>query len=204
MQLHMPRRGAAVAVLVAIVVGGCFGRSGTGAEPPAGAGAGPETTQAPATTTAPPAGGTATTAGPSGNPAPTTSGDSGGDLADGRHPARILAVSDSKKTVRFDVIQFLTGDAANKAAAEDGEESPPPNDYYIRNTNPKIRTLSIAPSVTVTVNVLAATETGSSTKDTRITLAKLAGFPRDRVDDAVFWLTVSHGKVTRIEEQYLP
>jgi hypothetical protein len=202
MQLHMPRGGAAVAVLVAIAVGGCFGRSDTGTEPPAGAG--PTTTQAPAGSTEPPAGATATTAAPSGGQAPTTSGDSGGDLADGRHAVKILAVSDAKKTVRFDAIQFLTGEAANKAAAEDGEDSPPPNDYYIRNTNPKVRTLSIAPSVTVTVNVLAAADTGSSTEDTRITLAKLAGYPRDRVDDAVFWLTVSHGKVTRIEEQYLP
>lgn len=202
MQLHMPqvrgpqartlRLGAVAALLAAVATAGCAGRSGSGEAPDAGAGGGTSTVAA---STVPDAAAEATT---------TTADEAADTLDDGRHPVRIVAVSNGDKTVRFDLIQWLTGEAANKAAAEDGEESPPPNDYYIRNVNPKLRTLATAPSVTVTVNVLAAEETGSAVKDTEITLAKLAGYPRDRVRDAVFWLTVSHGKVTRIEEQFVP
>jgi hypothetical protein len=195
MQVHRPRRAAAVLlVLAAVAAGGCSrspqgGAQADGDAEPSTIGSG--TTVGPATTTG------------GGGPA-TTAGEPAAALEDGRHPVLIVAVSDTKKTVRFDLVQFLTGDAANKAAAEDGQESPPPNDYYIRNTNPKLRTLPIAPSVTVVVNVLVADDTGDATKDTKITLAKLAGFPPDRVHDALFWLTVSHGKVIRFEEQYIP
>jgi hypothetical protein len=204
MQLHTPRapgprartlRLGAAAALLATAAAGCAGGSGGDEAPDGGAGAGPTTTVAAGGSTVPDGAADATT---------TTVNEAADTLEDGRHPVRIVAVSDGDKTVRFDLIQFLTGEAANKAAAEDGEESPPPNDYYIRNVNPKLRTLAIAPSATVTVNVLAAGDTGSSVKDTKITLAKLAGYPRDRVRDAVFWLTVSHGKVTRIEEQFVP
>ena len=46
-------------------------------------------------------------------------------------------------TITFDLIQFFTGEAATKAAAEDGQGSPAPNDYYIRNVNPRLRTLPV-------------------------------------------------------------
>ena len=45
--------------------------------------------------------------------------------------------------VTVDVIQFLTGDAAARAAGED-VEVPPPNDYYIRNTSSRLRILRVA------------------------------------------------------------
>jgi hypothetical protein len=64
-----------------------------------------------------------------------------------------------------DVVQFLTGAAAARAAGEDNAEVPPPNDYYIRNTNPQLRTLPVASDAPITINVHAAQESGSSTKD---------------------------------------
>jgi hypothetical protein len=173
------RRTAAWLVLLATAaLGGCGG-----SDEPGGAAA---TTAAPASTTA---------------ASPTTSEPV--ELADGRHPVYIKTVDPGQRTVTFDLIQFFTGDAATKAAAEDNEESPPPNDYYIRNVNPRLRTLPVAPDAPITVNVLAAQSTGSSTKDVSVTLAELAGyFPNSGTPP--FWITVDGGQVTKMAQQFLP
>lgn len=60
-----------------------------------------------------------------------------------------------------DYAQWLTGDEANQAAIEDGEipeGETVPNDYYIRNQNPQLRTLALADNVSV---VLPTPEFGS-------------------------------------------
>jgi hypothetical protein len=125
------------------------------------------------------------------------------DLADGRHPAQIVGVNTAGHTVQVDVIQFFTGEAAATAAAQDhAPEVPPPNDVWIRNSSTRLRTLPIAPGAVVTVNTLAAEQTGSATKDVSWTLAQLAG--SDQLSSAVFWLTLKGGQVTRIAQQYLP
>ena len=124
-------------------------------------------------------------------------------LADGRHPVYLKTVDPDGRTITFDLIQFFTGEAATKAAAEDNKESPPPNDYYIRNVNPRLRTLPVAPDAPITVNVLAAQTTGSSTKDVSVTLEKLAGyFPNSGTPP--FWVTVAQGQVTKMAQQFLP
>ena len=178
----MGRRIAALLALILVVVpSGCGGDSG-------GSGGGGEAT---ATTAAP-----APTAA-----APTTTEPA--VLADGRHPVYLKTVDAGGQTITFDLIQFFTGDAAARAAAEDGQESPPPNDYYIRNVNPRLRTLPVQAGAPITVNVLAAQETGSSTKDVPVTLDKLAGyFPNSGTPP--FWITVAQGQVTEMAQQYLP
>ena len=171
---------AMLLLLVAATVGGCGG-----SDEPGGTGG------APATTTVP-----ASTAG-----APTTTEPA--VLADGRHPVYLKTVDPGQQTITFDLIQFFTGEAATKAAAEDGEESPPPNDYYIRNVNPRLRTLPVAPGAPITVNVLAAQSTGNATKDVSVTMAELASyFPNSGT--APFWITVDQGQVTRMAQQFLP
>ena len=171
---------AMLTLLVALALGGCGG-----SEQPDGAGGATATTAAPAPTVS----------------APTTSEPV--VFADGRHPVYLKTVEPDRQTITFDLIQFFTGDAATKAAAEDGEESPPPNDYYIRNVNPRLRTLPVAADAPITVNVLAAQTTGSATKDVSVTLAKLASyFPNSGTPP--FWITVEQGQVTRIAQQYLP
>ena len=52
------------------------------------------------------------------------------------------------------------------------------------------------------MNTLGAVITGSAVKNLQVTLARLAQFPD--LNGSVFWLTVQHGVVTRIAEQYLP
>jgi hypothetical protein len=167
-----------LAVLAAAARGGCGGSD----QPEPGAAGG-------ATTAAAAAGGPRTT-----EPAV---------LDDGRHPVYLKTVDPGQQTITFDLIQFFTGDAAAKAATEDGQESPPPNDYYIRNVNPRLRTLPVAAGAPITVNVLAAPSTGSSTKDVPVTLDKLATyFPNSGT--APFWITVEQGQATRIAQQFLP
>ena len=171
---------ALLTLLAAAALGGCGG-----SEQPGEAAGTTATTAAPAST----AGGPTTSE-------PVT-------LADGRHPVYLKTVDPDRQTITFDLIQFFTGDAATKAAAEDNEESPPPNDYYIRNVNPRLRTLPVAADAPITVNVLAAQTTGSATKDVSVTLAKLASyFPNSGTPP--FWIVVEQGQVTRIAQQYLP
>ena len=124
------------------------------------------------------------------------------DLKDGRHYAYLKSLDTAKLTLTLDVVQFLTGEEAEKAAQEDGQEA---YDYYIRNQNKKLRTLPVGPKVRVVVNTLTASETGSSSKDTEITLAKLKSyFDKGEAQKRVFYVTLTGGVVTKINEQYLP
>ena len=175
------RRGAALLILLlAAAVAGCGG-----SEEPGRTQGAPATTAAPAPTAVTPA---------TGEPVV---------LADGRHPVYLKTVDPDRPTITFDLIQFFTGEAAAKAAAEDGEESPPPNDYYIRNVNSRLRTLPVRSDAPITVNVLAAQSTGNSTKDVSVTLDKLANyFPNSGT--APFWITVEQGQATKIAQQFLP
>jgi hypothetical protein len=176
---------AMLTLLGALALGGCGGSDEPAAGGAGGGGAVATTAAAPGSTAgAPPAGEQVV-------------------LEDGRHPVYLKTVDPDQRRITFDLIQFLTGEAAVKAAAEDGEESPPPNDYYIRNVNPRLRTLPVAADAPISVNTLAAQSTGSATKDVSVTLDELAGyFPNSGTDP--FWITVSQRQVTRIAQQFLP
>jgi hypothetical protein len=128
-----------------------------------------------------------------------------GSLGNGRHAAFITAIDLDAGTVTVDVIQFLYGEAATRAAAEAGTESPPPNDYIIRNENTRLRTLSVRQGAPVTLSNLLGPETGFGSKDYPSTLEKLASF-RDEPNftHTPFWLDLQDGVVTAIQEQYVP
>jgi hypothetical protein len=160
-----------------------------------------QSTAAPSPTAAAPSTGkqTGTSATP---PAAATTAPAGTDLADGVHVAHVVRIDPAVGAVTVDVIQFLTGDAAVRAAGEDGAEVPPPNDYYIRNASSRLRTLPVESGAPITINVLGAQESGSATKDIPKTLAELAGVRG--VEDGTFRLTVEDGRVIRIAEVYLP
>jgi predicted MPP superfamily phosphohydrolase len=121
-------------------------------------------------------------------------------LADGRHPVILKSIDPSRRTVTFDLIQMYWGDEATREAAKDHQESPPPNDYYIRNVNPKLRTLPVRADAPITINTIA-TWTGSATKNVSVTLDRIASLD---TDGAVFYLTVRHDQVVKIAQQYLP
>ena len=187
------------AVLLCVALAGCSGGdpTATPTQLPAAPSA-PETSEPPPTpepTTAAPTR-KATPKPPTVTATPPT------DLADGKHYAYLKSFDTTKRVLTFDVVQFLTGEAAEKAAAEDGKEA---YDYYIRNVNAQLRTLSFLVSTTVVVNTLAAGETGSSSQDTRITHAKLASyFASGEAQARLFFLTLVEGVIDEIHEQYLP
>lgn len=159
------------------------------------------TTAAPTTTTIP-AATTSTAAQPSTtlDPlAPLGSGCTPGTaiLPDGRW----FGIVDSydETGISFDLSCWFSGEAAVAASAEDGEESPPPNDYYIRNENTQLRLLGVS-------------------TDTQITWYP-SGDPNDAVEGAyaewtvfldgqdfrnAIWVTIVSGMVTEIEEQWVP
>ncbi len=123
-------------------------------------------------------------------------------LADGRHPVYLKTVDAGRRTVTFDLIQLYWGDEAAREAARDHQESPPPNDYYLRNVNPRLRTLPVRADATITVNTLAAAWTGSATRNVPVTLSQLASLLGKY--SPPFWITVRHDQVVKIVEQYLP
>jgi hypothetical protein len=132
-------------------------------------------------------------------------------LEDGRHPTFLADLDVTARAVTFDLIQFLTGDEAIAAYEEDVPDDPdpgPPNDYWIRNVNPRLRTLPIAPDATVTVVRLGEPSGADGVPWTLDELpAHLAlgtDVPAGRLGSNPFWLTVEDGVVVAIDEQYLP
>jgi hypothetical protein len=124
-------------------------------------------------------------------------------LVDGRHPVIIKTVDPDRRRITFDLIQFYQGDDATSEAAKDHQESPPPNDYYIRNANPRLRTLPVRSDATITTNTLTAGYTGSATKNVQVPLDRLA-IVLPHGGAGPFWITVRHDQVVKIAEQYVP
>lgn len=119
---------------------------------------------------------------------------------------RSVDMAGTVTVLTIDYVQFLTGDAATDAAAAHGDESPPPNDYYIVNDNPKLRDLPVAPGLTVTV---VTNSDGTSDPDGHaLTLAQwaasLTGPEAVSFKACPYWVTITDGTVTAIEAQYLP
>ena len=131
-------------------------------------------------------------------------------LVDGRHTVYLKAVDASDKTIRFDLIQFYGGDEALREAAKDHPEASPdevrfwvPNDFYIRNVNPRLRTLPVRSDAPITVITLAwGNGHNSSQEHIPVTLTKLATYvPTGEVP---FSIVVRHGQVVKIAEVFVP
>jgi len=150
---------------------------------------------------------------PSGSPSTGSSGSSGGQvLEEGRHFGYIKSVDDGHLTLVFDRAQFFTGEAANDAAHEDGvipEDVPVPNDVYIRNVNPQLRTVPIASDVQILIvnwdnccglihGELAPFAHGFEEPGGKTTTGNYRG------GFSPYWLTVNDGRIAAIEEQFLP
>ena len=143
------------------------------------------------------------TSAPEATSAPATTGQQGepAQLADGRHPVIVKQVNVGVRTVTFDLIQWFEGDAAAKAAAEDGQESPPPNDYYMRNVNPRLRTLPVTSGARITLTRLTVGQSGGNAAGP--VPADLATVAASGVGH-IFWGTLRGGQIQALEEQYVP
>lgn len=104
-----------------------------------------------------------------------------------------------------DYAELLTGAEAASEAASRGDESPPPNDVYIVNDNPRLRSIPVDPETEVR---MLSSETGLGEPyvlglgQWYDVLAGMSG--SNYVKNYPYWITVEHGVITAIEEQYLP
>ena len=107
-------------------------------------------------------------------------------------------------TMTFDLAYFLTSDAANQAAADHGVETPVPNDYYIVNDNPRLRTMTMSP--TVEILVVDWTNCCNTTSVPYPDWAAAVKSPTDALHGTAsgYWMTVQDGLIVKLEEQYTP
>lgn len=123
---------------------------------------------------------------------------SGDSLPDGRWYGLIDAASPTG--IDFDLACFFTGDAAVAAAAEDGEESPPPNDYHVRNVNDLLRAFEVDLDTPVTWYP----DGGSPTDVVTVDYEQWLTDREARAFDLAVWITTAAGRVVEIEEQWVP
>jgi hypothetical protein len=142
----------------------------------------------------------------------------GGDsspVADGRRFGYVQAVdaSASPATISVDVAEFLSGEAAQTAAVEDGviaEGEPVPNDYYIRNPTKDVVTLDVAGDVRVT-HVQCPDSCTEGLPGQLDAFAASFDDPGEKTledeyrgSQSQYWITVRDGEAVAIDELYLP
>ena len=121
-----------------------------------------------------------------------------GALGDGIWFGYVLSTAASQ--LEFDLACWFTGDAAVRAAAEDGEESPPPNDYYVRNLNPLTRSVTAAD----TTEVVWYPSFGDPTSEETTTFPEWITRAAERDFMPGVWLEIDSGIVVNIHEQWTP
>lgn len=141
---------------------------------------------------------------PSEPPEPSVSGSP--SLEDGRHFVYVKSAAQRENgstRIRFDLAYFYRGERAEREAGERGDEVV--SGYYIVNDNPRLRTLPLADEVEVEyIPASRCCELQAGNLDAWIE-AVLEANPTDYPGtNAPWWFTVEGGRITRIEQQYLP
>jgi len=134
----------------------------------------------------------------------------GAALEDGRHFGYVRAVDMEAGTIEFDLAYFLSGEEANQAYQEAGGTGPVPNDHFVVNDNPMLRTLTLA--LDARLRLLDWNHCCDAFFDGDLALFAEAIWERADVTDgdliyrgqSQWWITVEKGVVTEIEEQYSP
>jgi hypothetical protein len=125
----------------------------------------------------------------------------GPTLRDGKHFGALIAVGVNQEPPRLviDIEQWFTDQAAVDAAIEDGiTVDPGINGYYIRNENPRWRTIEIDPAAKVSLTVYPY---GQIDDPQIVSLERFADLA---IDWSEFWITMEEGMVVAIEQQYIP
>jgi len=110
-----------------------------------------------------------------------------------------FVTSRGEESLDFDIACWFTGNAATQAAAEDGEESPPPNDYYVRNANPDTREVPVGELVEVTFY-----PDGDPDNSSEIDYDDWGGMVATRGFELGVWLQIENGAIDEIHEQWVP
>jgi hypothetical protein len=131
-------------------------------------------------------------------------------LPDGRHFGALFAVGATQKPPRLviDIEQWFTDQEAIDAAVDDGvieQGEIIPNGYYIRNENPRWRTIKIDPATGVTLKTYPFAD---PSQPTTITLrefgALFTSYEGRLLPMSPYWITVENGTIVAIEEQFIP
>jgi|GEM_PF-1410814 len=125
---------------------------------------------------------------------------------------RSVENTDGRVYLSFDEAQFYTGEAAQNAALAAGRCTPEtlsectPNDFYIENTSDELSWRAVDPDVRITMETLRYTDTGSYASGENITLSEFQNlFTETSLWRSIpFWIMVEDGRVTEIQEQYIP
>ena len=125
---------------------------------------------------------------------------------------RSLKAKGDHYELHFDPAWFLSGETANRAAAEDGAVAPGepvPNDNYVVEEGHRLLTYLVRPSAQVTV--LARKTGGGGFGERTITVAELAELVDGQKPVELFeplesgiWLRVHTDTACSVEQQYRP
>ena len=123
---------------------------------------------------------------------------------------RSLARSGTHYLLRFDPAVFLSGETANRAAAQDGavpKGQPVPNDNYVVNESRRTYVYEVTRSARIHVLLRG----GSITRGTAVSVATLArlvhgGHPVALFEglETGFWLGVHGDRACSLDQQYHP
>jgi hypothetical protein len=131
-------------------------------------------------------------------------------LEEGRHFGYVRGVDVDAGTIEFDLAYFLSGQEANAAYHAAGGTGPVPNDHFVVNDNPRLRTLMLAPDLRL--RLLDWNHCCETFFDGDLSLFAQAIEQQADVTDgeliyrgqSSWWITLQNGVVTKIEEQYSP
>ncbi len=107
-----------------------------------------------------------------------------------------------------DYARLLTGEEAAREAAARGDESGVPVEYYVVNDNPRLRTFPVDTRVIKVFLHRRADGTIGDKYEIRFDewfdwFIGISG-GSNIINIVPYWITIRDGKVTKIEEQYLP
>jgi hypothetical protein len=118
-----------------------------------------------------------------------------------------------KNYLNIDYVQWLSGDAAEKAMREDGEcpkkgECIVYNDYYIRNVNPLVRTFEVAPDAEIFAHDFSADYQAGNWNE-NWNFSRFSNYFNSSAnngywDSAPFHVEIGNNQILKITEQYIP
>lgn len=126
-----------------------------------------------------------------------------GPLPDGRWFGYVEATEAGE--LKFDLACWFSGVGAEAAATAAGDESPPPNDYFVTNDNDALRTVPVDPAVNVTYYEEFLTSGSIDNPDVGSYddwVAYRSALPAEA--RLGVWLDVVDGVVVIISEQWVP
>lgn len=125
-----------------------------------------------------------------------------------------LYEQNGKWYINVDPVAWYEGEAANKVFAEQEPDSgldEAPDGYYIVNSSEETKTYEVKPDAVVLMQIYdrdGNPEHADTNWNEQITVAKLAGLMNKtdvlNVADFPYHITVQHGKVTKVIQQFIP